>query len=175
MPKHHHRPPHHFDHPPHGPHGDSLHDSRAHPAGHHPGHRSERLLDSTAYQGAAVTLEKLLPTKFVTRMTRAMMDCPPEILALFRVHTATIELQLRQLEAADVPVPQFDPVDLADSEASQRALSVTLKGSQQRGCLEDLMHGPVEVQAVSFLSLISLRLADMASAAPMTEEVEVVG
>lgn len=172
MPKHLHRSPHPFDHPQHGPHADSLHSPHSLSRGHHMGNGSESLLDNTGYQGAAVTLEKLLPTAFVTRMTRAMVDCPPEILALFRLHTAMIEHQLRQLDAANIAVPEFDPADLAGGEASQLALSITLTGSQQRGCLEDLMHGPVEVQAVSFVSLISLRLAELASVAPMIKEVE---
>lgn len=170
MPKHHPRPPHHFGHPPHGPHGGPLHSRSAHLDGGLLAHRSESLLDSTDYQGASFTLEKLLPTSFVTRMTRAMMDCPHEILALFRLHTATIEHQLQQLESVGIPVPDFDPEDLVYGEASQRALSITLKGAQQRACLEDLMHGPVEVQAVCFVSLISLRLAEMASAGTTVEE-----
>jgi|GEM_PF-6607446 len=173
MPKHHHRPPHHFGHPSKGPHGGTLHSRGALLGEGLLAHRSDSLLDSSDYQGASVTLEKLLPTNFVTRMTRAMMDCPHEILALFRLHTATIEHQLQQLEATGIPAPEFEPEDLVYGEASQRALSITLKGAQQRACLEDLMHGPVEVQAVCFVSLISLRLAKIASAEPAIEEANV--
>ncbi|MCU0732102.1 MAG: hypothetical protein MUE84_11035 [Hyphomonas sp.] len=135
-------------------------------------YRSESLLDSTDYQGASVTLEKLLPSGFVTRMIRVMVDRPNEILALFRIQTATIEHQLLQLEAAGVPVPQFDPEELLYSEATQRSLSITLNGALQRMCIEHLTprRVPEEVKAVGFLSLISLRLAEMISAESMNAE-----
>ena len=174
MPKHHNRPPHHFGAPAQGPHGGPLHTRGAHLDGGLLAHRSEGLLDSADYQGASVTLEKLLPSGFVTRMIRVMVDRPYEILALFRIQTATIEHQLLQLEAAGVPVPEFDPEELLYGEATQRALSITLKGALQRMCIEDLTprRVPEEVKAVGFLSLISLRLAEMTSAASMNAEVE---
>lgn len=173
------RPPHHagvhrslHGHPPHH-HGHPLH-HQGHPP-HHPGHRDERLVNNATYMGAASTLEKLLPAQFVGRMTRAMVSGPPEMLALFRLHNATIEHQIAQLEAEGISVPQFDPADLSEGEDSLDALSIALPGSHRHGCLDDLMAGPVEVQAVSIVSLISLRLAAIASARPTTEEVGVDG
>jgi len=174
MPKHHHHSPRH-----HGPrHGLTSHRHNNGPYRHDEhwtesfGSHAERYVAEGMSSGAQVTLAKLLPSDFVTWLTRAMSMCPPEMLALFRVHVATLEHQLVTLKQLGVPVPKFDPNDLATGQASLEALGSVLSETHQRHVLDDTMLGPIEVQAVAFASLISLRLADLASAAPMTEEVK---
>lgn len=170
---HHHHGPHHH----HALHGDRPHHDAQHgPHGHlHPRHgqnRSQRFLNSASYQGALATLEKLLPPSFANWLLRAMQDCPPEMLALFRLHVSMVEHQLATLAANGVEAPTFGSLDLAEGADSLSALSISLPTSQQHGCLEDLMRGPLEVQAVSFVSLVSLRLAALAFTAPVNGEVK---
>ena len=147
--------------PPHPPHGHPLHDRHGHPP--HPGH---------SHQGAAATLEKIVPHQDVISLTRAMRVCPPEMRAEFLILMAIIEHQLQLCEAIGSLPPHFDLFDPAEEEANQRALSITLPESEQQACLQDLMRGPPEVQAVAYVSLIALRLADIASASAMIDEVE---
>ena len=154
-------------HPPHGHHGHPLHpvhDRHGHPP--HPGH---------SHQGAAATLEKVVLPQDVIWLTRAMRVCPPEMRALFRLHIAMIEHQLMLFEAISTSPPQFDLSDLVKSDASRHSLSITLLDSEQQGCLHDLMLGPEEVNAVAFVSLVSLRLADLLSTQAVTEGGEIDG
>ena len=162
-------------HPPRDPHHAAPHGHDHRLESHLAARQQERFVTSGGgFQGAAITLEKILPLKFVSWITRSIsaMVCPPEMLALFRIHIATIEHLHQSLSASGVSIPHFDPVDLAEGEASLQALGTTLSVSHQRACLEDLMQGPAEVQAVGFVSLISLRLAVLASTSALNEEVE---
>ncbi|SMD01128.1 hypothetical protein [Primorskyibacter flagellatus] len=175
MPKHHHHPPrHHGQYPPdhfprHNRAGSSRVDERW--SDTH-GHNAERLAVDAMSSGAQVTLAKLLPNDFVTWLTRAMAMSPPEMLAIFRMHVATIEHQLVTLTQIGVSTPQFDPYDLATGQASIEAIGSALSGTHQRHVLDDAMLGPIEVQAVAFVSLISLRLADLSSTTPMIDKVD---
>ena len=145
------------------------HPAHSHPAHGHHGHPAH------GHHGAAETLEKLVPLGDVVWLTRAMRHCPPEMRALFRLHIAMIEHQLVLFEATSTSPPQFDLADLVKSDASRRALDITLLDSVQQGCLHDLMLGPEEVNAVAIVSLISLRLADLLSTQAMTEGGEIDG
>ena len=155
------------------------------PAPHHPAHdrhghlphpshsRHDRPLHSAnGQQGAAATLEKVIPPQDVEWLTRAMRGGPPEMRAEFLLLVAIIEHQLHQCEAISTTIPHFDLFDPAEGEANLRALSITLSASEQQVCLQDLMRGPPEVQAIAYLTLLALRLAEIASTSATIDEIE---
>lgn len=170
MPKHHPHPPHRHGHPHHGPghHLARYHESLLYSGGDQP----EQLLDGIGHYSASETLNRFLPAHLVTGMLRAMTDCPYEIRALFQLQIAAIEHQLKGLERVGAPVPQFDPYDLAKGNETLDALSISLSAPQQHRCLEDAMAGPLEVQAVAIVSLLSLRVAGIASAPAQERETD---
>lgn len=158
MPKHHH-PSHHRGHrPPHGLAGRGASRQSISLLQAYDDAASE-LLGETRLVSSDETLRALLPSSFATELQRAASEGPYEVRALFLLGVVRLQHQIAKCEEAGVLIEPFDPQDLVNGMETHSALAMLMNQSQHKRCVDDAMSGPLEIQAVAIVSLLSLRLA----------------